>query len=94
MSWIGTTLVSWLAAFSTLTVHFQSYCGPVLKPEPRREPWNIKYAKELAREVREADASGVSLLSVIDTPYIGTCTLLLSSLWRNKTELAKPITLC
>lgn len=30
--------------------------GLVTRPEPRQEPWNIKWAQELAREVREADA--------------------------------------
>ena len=34
--------------------------GLVRKPEPRQEPWNIEWAKELAREVREADAGEAS----------------------------------
>lgn len=34
--------------------------GLVTKPEPRHEVWNIKWAEELAREVREADSGEVT----------------------------------
>lgn len=40
----------------------ESWCpGLVTKPEPRRESYDIKWAAELAREVREADAGKVCL---------------------------------
>ena len=38
----------------------EGWCpGLVPKPEPRAEAWNVQFAKELAREVREADAGEV-----------------------------------
>lgn len=46
---------------ATLSPHgLGDWCpGLVRKPEPRHESWNIKWAEELAREVREADAGEV-----------------------------------
>lgn len=52
----------------------ETWCpGLVTKPEPRHEPWNIKWASELAREVKEADAAEVlkddSCCTDIDTMF-------------------------
>ncbi len=44
----------------------ESWCpGLVTKPQPRAEPFNVKFAEELAREVREADAGEVSCVQRI-----------------------------
>lgn len=55
---VSRLFASLLAA--SLAFTSEKWCpGLVTKPEPRHEPWNIKWAKELAREVKEADAAEV-----------------------------------
>lgn len=50
-----------VAALSSF-LDFPECPGLIRKPEPRHEPWNVKWAEQLAREVREADAGEVGLL--------------------------------
>ena len=61
--WLQTAAVTLLA---TLAAVWEQCPGLIEHPEPRHEAWNIKFAKELAEEVREADSGKVSLLGEQD----------------------------
>ena len=56
--WLQTATLTLLA---TLAAVWDQCPGLIKHPEPRHEAWNIKFAKELAEEVREADSGKVSL---------------------------------
>lgn len=60
--WLKAAALSLLGFFSSYVK--EPVCpGLVLDPEPRHEPWNIKYAEVLAREIQDADqGEGFELL--------------------------------
>ena len=61
--WLQSAAVTLLATLAAVWDHCP---GLIEHPEPRHEPWNIKFAKDLAEEVREADSGKVSLLGKQD----------------------------